>query len=328
MRLPLALLPAILVLLQATGAWAQPLPPVDYPPFDAAACVAKPQRLLIIDMKSGWWSGDGGDFHNALLPRIVKDCKQVEIEYYFMQYVDPAAAPGLPTIPGVPLLGAVGFLSFYPEKPGVQNESLMVLENFPSRPWTEYQQVWLLSGGDHDPTDWPTDSPAFQSLLAKFTTPAATPAQSVPSYFFAGGLGHRDHANHVLQAFQLPEMFQSHVTELITPRFGDGSQIEVFSRARIGAELTTNAVFDGVGSIADRVDIFGEECDTDFLPVANHPFQIVGRNRLGEPSIAVRETDNRRWVLDGGMPRYYSVFDPTERDTYRYLQNTIKWLAK
>jgi len=329
MRLPLSLLPAILVFLQASAVSAQPLPPVDFPPFDPAACVAKPQRLLIIDMKSGWWSGDGGDFHTALLPRIVKDCAKVEIEYYFLQYIDPAGAPGLPTIPGVPtLVGAVGFVSFYPEKPGVANDSLMVLENFPSRPWTEYQQVWLLSGGDHDPTDWPTDSPAFQNLLAKFTSPAATPAQSVPSYFIAGGLGHRDHANHVLQAFQLPEIFQSHVTELITPRFGDGSQIEVFSRAHIGAELTAHAVFDGVASIADRVDIFGEECDTDFLPVANHPFQIVGRNRLGEPSIALRETETRRWLLDAGMTRYYSLFDPTERDTYRYLQNTIKWLAK
>ena len=136
-----------------------------------------------------------------------------------------------------------------------------------------------------------------------------------------------NHANHVLRAF-VPQLFQSHVTELITPSVGDGSEVEVFSPDRVGTELTVHAVFDGVGSIADRVDISGEECDTDFLPVANHPFQIVGRNRLGEPSIALRETETRRWLLDTGMTRYYSLFDPTERDTYRYLQNTIKWLAK
>ena len=324
MRLPLALLTAIVVFLHATAGWAQSPPPA--PSFDSTACVAKPQRLLIIDMKSGWWSGDGGEFHNQLLPRIVKDCTQVEIEYYFLQYLDPASVPG-PPVPGLPL-GAVGFVSFYPEKPGVENESLMVLENFPSRPWNEYQQVWLLSGGDHDPTDWPTDSPAFQNLLAKFRTPASTPAQSVPSIFLAAGIGHHDHANRVLRAFDLPELFQSHVTELITPMVGDGSQVEVFSRSRIGAELTPHAVFDGVASIADRVDITGEECDTDFLPAANHPFQIVGRNRLGEPSIALRETDTRRWVLDAGMTRYYALFHPSERNTYRYLQNTIKWLAK
>ena len=89
-----------------------------------------------------------------------------------------------------------------------------------------------------------------------------------------------------------------------------------------------HAVFEGVAGIPDRIDIFGEECDTDFLPLSNHPFQIVGRNRLGEPSIALRETEARRWLLDAGMTRYYSLLDPAERDAYRYLQNTIKWLAK
>ena len=327
MRLPIALLPAIVVFLQATAVWAQTAPAVDFPPFDATACVAKPQRLLIIDMKSGWWSGDGGEFHDLLLPRIVKDCTQVEIEYYFLQYIDPTLAPGLPAIPGLPI-GAMGFLSFYPEKPGVSNESLMVPENFPSRPWNEYQQVWLLAGGDHDPSDWPTGHPLFQNLLAKFRTPPAAPSQSVPSLFLAAGIGHHDHANHVLRTLELPELFQSHVTELTTPRVSDGSQVNVLSRARIGDGLTTHALFEGVGSIADRMEVSGFDCETDFLPVANHPFQIVGRNRLGEPSIALRETDTRRWVLDAGMTRYYSLFDPAERDTYRFLQNTIKWLAK
>ena len=89
MRLPLALLPAIIVFLQATSSGPN-TPAIDFPPFDPAACVARPQRLLIIDMKSGWWSGDGGEFHNLLLPRIVRDCRQIEIEYYFLQYLDPA----------------------------------------------------------------------------------------------------------------------------------------------------------------------------------------------------------------------------------------------
>jgi hypothetical protein len=298
---------------------------VEFPPFDAAACVAKPQRILILDMKSGWWSGDGGEFHDVLLPRIVKDCKQVEIEYYFLQYLDPTLAG--PPVPGLPI-GVAGFISFYPPKPGVDNGVLLVPENVPSRPWSDYQQVWLLSGGDHDPTDVPTDTPFFHNLLSKFAAPPAGPSQSVPGLFIAVGIGHHDHANHVLRALELPELFQSHVTELITPHVGDGSDVTVFSRSRMGEGLTSHAIFEGVSSVADRVDIAGQECDTDFLPLADNPFQIVGHNRLGEPSIAVRETDTRRWVLDTGMPRYYSLLDPAERDTYRFLQNTIKWLAK
>ena len=67
-------------------------------------------------MKSGWWSGDGGDFRKLLLPRIVKDCVQVEIEYDFLQYIDPALVPGAAFPPGVPIDSA-GFLSFFPQKP-------------------------------------------------------------------------------------------------------------------------------------------------------------------------------------------------------------------
>ena len=178
MRLTRVLVPVIFItLLHSAVLGAQE--PVTFPPFDPAACVAKPQRLLIIDMKSGWWSGDGEDFHDLLLPRIVKDCTRIEIEYYFLQYVDPAMVPG-PLPPGAPL-GAVGFLSFYPEKPGVVNGGLMVEANFPSRPWNEYQQVWLLSGGDHDPTDVPTSHPFFQNLLAKYRTPASADSRALPS---------------------------------------------------------------------------------------------------------------------------------------------------
>jgi hypothetical protein len=299
------------------------VPSVTFPPLDPAACVAKPQRLLIIDMKSGWWSGDGGEFHNVLLPRIVKDCGQIEIEYYFLQYLNPALSDG-PPIPGVPL-GVVGFVSFYPEKPGITNGNFMVEANFPSRPWNDYQQVWLLSGGDHDPTDVPTTDPFFANLLTRFRTPSSS---STPGIFLGAGIGHHDHANHVLRTLELPELFQSHVTDLVTPRPGDAADVAVFSRARVGSELTTHAVFEGVASVADRIDISGDECDTDFMPVANNPFQIVGRNRLSEPSIAVRETEARRWVLDAGVTRYYSLLDPAERDTYRFLQNTIRWLAK
>lgn len=321
-QLPILILTA---LLHSAPTWGQGLPPqVEFPPLDKAACVAKPQRLLIIDMKSGWWSGDGDTFHDLLLPRIVKDCPNVEIEYYFLQYVE--FPPGTPTVPGIPS-GAMGFLSFYPERPGVTNGYFMDEARFPSRPWNEYQQVWLLSGSDQDPTDWPTSHPSFVALLTKFTTPASS-GGATPSLFLGGGIGHRDHANKVLGALELPEMFQTHVTELTTPHFSGGDDVTVYSRARVGAELSAHAVFEGLTGIADRVDMEGTPCDTDFLPLANHPFQIVGKNRLGEPSIAVRETETRRMVIDAGMPRFYSMADPAERDTYRYLQNMIKWLAR
>jgi hypothetical protein len=301
--------------------------PPAFPPFDPAACVAKPQRLLIFDMKSGWWSGDGDQFHNVLLPRIVKDCPNVDVEYYFLQHIDLAGTPLPPGVPGVSESGIFGLLSFYPPHPGVNNDGAMVEANFPSRPWNEYTQVWLLSGSNQDDTDIPTDHEFFQKMLQRYLTPAP-PGQTMPSLLVATGIGNRDHANRVLATLQMPELFQSHLSTIDTPAVPDGSVVDGRGRARAGAELTAHAIFEGVESIADTLTLGGIEYETDFLLEANNPFQVVGRNVKGEPAIGARETPERRMVIDAGMQRYYSLYKPEDAGTYRYLQNIIKYLAR
>ncbi len=308
-------------------AWAQPPAEVVFPPFNAAACVGKPQHLLVFDMKSGWWSNDGAEFHNLLLPRIVKDCPTIDIEYYFLQHIEG----GLPTVPGLPPSlpgGIVGFVSFYPKRPGIDNDGLIGASPIPTRPWGEYSQIWLLSGSDLDPTDVPTTHEFFQNMVTKLTTIVPTAAQPLPGLFVGTGIGNLDHANKLLTAMQLPAVFQSHLTENDTPGVGDGSEVAARTRVRVGVELSPHALFEGVESIADVVGITSQDYETDFLPVANNPFTLIGRNGKGEPSIGVRETAERRFVIDAGMQRYYSLFKPEEVGTYRYLQNIIKYLAK
>src|SRR4029453_18057218 len=39
---------------------------------DTLTCAENDQSLLIIDLRSGWWSGDGGDYHTVVLDRIAK----------------------------------------------------------------------------------------------------------------------------------------------------------------------------------------------------------------------------------------------------------------
>lgn len=333
-----AVLAFALISLAAAGAgWAQPIPipiptptppSVAFPPFDPAACVAKPQHLLIFDMKSGWWSGDGAEFHDLLLPRIVKDCPSIDIEYYFFQHLDGEnLPPGLPLPPGVQV-GVVGFLSFYPERPGTLNGGFMGA-TYPSRQWNEYSQIWLLSGSNEDPTDVPTTHEFFLNLLAKLsTTTGAAPQQPAPSIFVGSGIGNNDHGNRVLASFQLPELFQTHAETVETPNVGEGAGIQAVSRLRAGVELTSHPLFAGVENVVDRLGIDGSEYETDFLVTANNPFQIVGQNGRGEPSIAVRDTEARRFVIDAGLQRFYSLFSPTEVGTYRYLQNIIKYLAR
>ena len=338
---------AVIGLVSSGVAWAQPIPPfpfpiptpgpvptpspsappsVVFPPFDPALCVGKPQHLLIFDMKSGWWSGDGDQFHNLLLPRVVKDCPAIDIEYYFLQHID---LEGAPVPPGVQIGadGIMGVVSFYPARPGIDGDQEFNLAAFPTRPWNEYHQVWILSGSNQDETDVPTDHEFFQKMLQKYLTPP-TPPLTIPSLFIATGIGNRDHANRVLGILQLPELFQSHLSIIDTPSVPDGSGVDLKGRATAGAQLTAHAIFEGVQSLPDVVGLAGAEYETDYLLEANNPFQIVGRTLKGEPAIAVRETPERRFVLDAGMQRYYSMYKPEEVATYRYLQNIIKWLAR
>ncbi len=128
----------------------QPGPTVVFPPFDPAACVAKPQRLLIFDMKSGWWSGDGAEFHDLLLPRIVKDCPSIDIEYYFLQHVDGEELPPGVTLPPGFQVGVIGFLSFYPNRAGNPNGGFMGA-TYPSRPWNEYSPDLAVVGQQRGP---------------------------------------------------------------------------------------------------------------------------------------------------------------------------------
>jgi hypothetical protein len=317
-------------LLSSRVAWAQPIPPsVAFPPFDPALCIGKPQHLLIFDMKSGWWSGDGDQFHNLLLPRVVKDCPAIDIEYYFLQHIDLGDIT-LPPVPGLPAPsanGIAGIVTFYPDRPGATGDQLFNDANFPTRPWNEYNQVWILSGSNQDETDVPTDHEFFQKMLQRYLTPP-TPPLTIPSLFIATGIGNRDHANRVLATLQLPELFESHLTIIDTPPVPDGGAVDPRGRVTAGAQLTAHAIFEGVESLPDLVGLGGADYDSDFLLEANNPFQIVGRNLKGEPSIAVRETPERRFVLDAGMQRYYSMYKPEEVATYRYLQNIIKWLAR
>jgi hypothetical protein len=166
-------------------------------------------------MKSGWWSGDGDEFHNLLLPRIVRDCRLVEIEYYFLQYLEPGSLLRFREF-RLALSGScrstLRSRCHQRQPDGARELSVAAVERVPPG---------VVAVGRRSRSDGHSDGDQFfQNMLAKFRTPA-TGSQSVPSLFLAAGLGHRDHANHVLRALELPEMFQSHVTDLVTPHFAD-----------------------------------------------------------------------------------------------------------
>ncbi|MBF0441811.1 MAG: hypothetical protein HQK54_07910, partial [Oligoflexales bacterium] len=94
------------------------------------------QSILIIDLKSGWWGGDGGQSFEKILGKMALSCKNqpVILEYHHM-------------------LRNHTRVSFYDKK------SL-----------SEYDQVWVLSGSEADPFDIRVSDELFKKFVAEIAS--------------------------------------------------------------------------------------------------------------------------------------------------------------
>ena len=100
----------------------------------AANCPSKPQKIRVIDLKSGWWQGDGMDTDSYVIKHLEINCPNVKVYYEHQLY------------------GGFG-----PHGTG-------------PTPNVEPDQVWLLSGSELDSADLPLGSPAFKRYLDLIVT--------------------------------------------------------------------------------------------------------------------------------------------------------------
>lgn len=97
-------------------------------PAWGANCPFKSQNIKVIDLKSGWWQGDGIDTDRYVIRLIEGQCPQVNFYYEHTLY----GMVGAPVAPQ------------------------------PSGP-IKFHQVWLLSGGEADGADLRLNDPTFQA---------------------------------------------------------------------------------------------------------------------------------------------------------------------
>jgi len=95
-----------------------------------------------------------------------------------------------------------------------------------------------------------------------------------------------------------------------------------------GQELTAHAVFENVGSVADRISSLGELTHGD--SIASGPsVQIIAHDTDGRPAVAVGyvtlPTGDRPFLIDAGFQRFYAV--KTGEDTQIYLANLVRYLG-
>lgn len=272
------------------------------------ACPKKSQVVLILDMKSGWWAGDAGDFFKTLLGDINKACgEKFTFEFHHLMsnentyQVFPNGQPGIGSVTDA-------------DKVALKSD------------WSLYDQIWVLSGSLGDELDMRVWAPVFAAIVAKIKASGA-------SLFIGSGNGNLTHANALTEGLGLDARFATDLPE--GPVVPATLKFSVITRLNLGVELTSHSLFSGVKAIADTVEIqnpfgggsSGITLKSDYLQPGAE-FAVVGKNTAGKPSIAVRQGSSYKVILDTGLQRFYPIKSGDEKDTLRYLENIAVGLVK
>lgn len=262
------------------------------------------QNVLILDFKSGWWEGDGGNtFREIILDEIKSH-----------------ACPG--------------------SLAGVEYHHI-VQHNIPARfhdgDFTQYTQVWILSGSLADAADIPLETPQFLGLLDAIIA-------HKPRLFLGAGFGSVDHVNEVTKRIWGRDGFHAdHKTGEIVTVNRNGSNVRV--RSHISPDVSGN-LFEGVhGAIVDHVEVGGIYAGTDellsdlpglaTLATCMTPPVIADDDIFRSPRsvpqrvvgcIGIGSYDGFAFVADAGLQRFYGLYTGEEA-TKTYLRNIFRALS-
>lgn len=268
-------------------------------------CPRVSQLILVIDLKSGWWAGDGANFFNKIMGSLSGACVgTVQFEYHHI--LEDRGEGGV--FPG-------GLL---------QKQGLMQFESiFMQKDWNKYSQIWFLSGSDEDSDDLKTSDPLFKRIVSSV-------ASSNAQLFIGAGYGSISHANKLANAVLPNVVFSTSQEEgeLLHP---ESRGLPVKSVLTKGNQLIEHDLFNGVNTLVDEVyEEFGNASDvarSDFLS-STTSLKVIGRNSSNMSSIAVGEMSNkRRVVIDTGLQRYYGISQPNGSETLKFLQNILVYLG-
>jgi hypothetical protein len=270
-----------------------------------------PVRILVLDLKSGWWANNGGQFYDSLLRRITAESSNVFFDYHWISYRYPSGP-------------VVGISAQFPLQSGRgPNPTPFDPGSFPLHPWTSYDEIWVLSGGTIAQDDLPVDDPLFKAILSGIQA-------NQGNVFLGSGGGYIVHANAVLGALSLPSLFVSHFSTPLEFFVLPGANVSVATYLAPGQSLTSHALFQNIDRLADVISVNGPKAaytiPSDYLPSLTSEFQGIATNSSGEMAIASGVSQGRRLVLDAGIGRFYATANATEAGTYSYLKNLIKYL--
>lgn len=271
---------------------------------DPEICPTTTQKILVIDLKSGWWAGDGGDFGHHLMEAWKAACKgRISFEYRHRTYGNGNYGGGNGGFGGFGNNTTVS----EPEDDG----------KFPEDPWDSYSQIWLLSGGEADSVDLRIETRLWKRYEKGISGSNA-------NIFIGGGFGNVYHANALTSALGLGSMFiaDREAHEYPTPSAGVHCTRHLFA----GENLSEHPLFDGVDKLVGNLMVGQYEMVSDHLATSSG-INIVATNVLDNPVIGVVEKGKRRMIFDAGLHRSYGIL-AGEVGTLRYLQNIAIQLSR
>lgn len=286
------------------------LGPLPNPP-PLPQCPAKPQKVLILDFKSGWWSMDGGEFFAQAMSALIGPCQStVTVEYHHIFPGDNSVA--IVTGGQAPILSSSpnGLDKYYVEAD-----------------LNAYQQIWILSGSNEDYGDMPVTEPSFVSFSSRFSTYRGAIMLGI-------GAGFISHSQALASKIGLDGLFEARAPANLNISFDPAMTIS--TRLVPGKNLSGHILFQGiVTGIADDIRLSGlggglanaaeglAKSDSLRLP-AN--WQAAARADDGKTSIGVGRIGDRNVVLESGIQRFYGI-GSHDKDTQRYLSNLLAYLA-
>lgn len=249
-----------------------------------------PQHILILDFKSGWWAGDGGDMYTKVI--------QAQLEQ---------ACPGKPST-----------LEYYH----------ILKENAPARFYAKddfpYTQVWIFSGTLEYKYDIPLDHPGLLEVANKIRE--KKPNLVFSAGF--GCVDHSNRLAQLilgLTPFATPERHDK-----ILHIKGDKPVDAVFSRMisqATGLLFTgiTSPMPDAID--ADEKKAYSDEL-LKFTGIKSIGTCKLKDNRTTD-CVAMFSTINHKVVFDSGWQRLYASYvSGEETNVNRYLVNIVRVLAK
>jgi hypothetical protein len=281
-------------------------------------CAESQQEILVLDFRSGWWTGGGGgDFADVALAAMVEPCSNIHVEYHHFE-VDfrikcTAISGSVPSCQQV--TGAIS-----------QASAQEILSWFEQSTWDDYTQVWILSGSELDAADVALTGSLFNHFLGE------TNGSCIPALIGAGD-GFIDHGNAVAAELGLGQVFS---TELAQPGFFSvafttlPNYVNVDSYMQSGTELESHLLFTEVGSLVDTVSSDFQTAHGDSVNESDSHYDVIAHDTAGRPSIAVGEIvlaggDDRPFIIDAGFQRYYA--GGYDADTRKFLQNMVLYLG-